>query len=77
MGKIYQKKDFGTAEMAEMKPGQVVTVMCKNFAEVNSLRASAVQFIKTREPDDIDRFATIANREESGEYSVELTAISK
>lgn len=76
MGKIYQKKDFGTAEMAEMKPGQVVTIMCNSFAEVNSLRASAVQFIKTREPQNIDRFATVAKKLESGEYSVELTAIS-
>lgn len=77
MNKIYEKKDFGTTEMAEMKPGEIVTIVCKNFAEVNSLRSSAVQFIKMREPENIKRFATVATKTECGEYSVELTAISE
>lgn len=77
MDKVFQKKDFGAAQMAEMKPGEQVTVICKNFAEVLSLRSSAVQFVKTKQPDGIARFSAASNTQEDGSCIVSFEAIEK
>lgn len=77
MDKVFQKKDFGKANMAEMKPGERVTVICKDFAEVSSLRASAIQFIKTYTPEGIVRFSTTSQKESTGEYKVSFEALTE
>lgn len=73
----YEKKDFGTAQMLEIKPGEKVQVICRNFAEVASLRSGAVQFIKMKQPEGITRFSTVAKACGDGNYEVEMEAVTE
>lgn len=72
----FDKKDFGTSQMLEIKPGEKVVILCRNYAEVASLRSGAVQFIKCKQPEGITKFATVANACEDGSYEVEMEAMT-
>lgn len=77
MNKLYLKKNFGSAQMAEMKPGERVTVACSTFSEVLSLRSGAVQFVKVKKPEGIARFSSTAEQQEDGTYKVILEAVAE
>lgn len=77
MDKFYKKKNFGTAQMAEMMPGERVTVLCNNYAEVTSLRSSAVQFVKIKQPEGIVRFSAASKQNEDGTYNVVFEAMTE
>lgn len=72
--KIFNKANFGTAEIAKMEVGETVIVACKDFREVQLLRNIAQQFVKYHRPKGIARYSA-KTEEVNGGYNVQFSAV--
>lgn len=75
--KTYTKKEFGTAAIAEMLPGQSVIIECSNARDVQRVRLLAAQYRRLNHPDGIVRYGSIANFREDGTCPLLLKAMTE
>lgn len=74
--KTYTKKEFSTATIAEMLPGQTIVVECENARDVQNVRSLAAQYKRLSNPANITRYASVAKFREDGTCPLELTAMT-
>lgn len=73
--KTYKKSEFGTAQIAEILPGQSVVVECKNAREVHNVRMLACQYRRLSTPANILRYATECELGDDGTHFLTMTAV--
>jgi hypothetical protein len=75
MEKFLLKSAFGTKNMKEMLPGDVIKVACQTWLECNSVKVLACNQKNAYPRPDISKYETKTEKQGNG-YIVTVTAVS-